>query len=403
MKFCIVALFACACSAAPLSPEEKPAALQTSTPAALTSLTALRDHAHVAQLLDMGKQSAYKMSPYGKDNFTDTDGILIRGGKLASWLPLNFVKFNSSREEIPLNMTNLVAALTDGLKYVKKRLFLSLDEFDIGCVARADGSIPMTCKVGEKMSLYSDFPPMGFAGLSAATGDALHANLSKLPPEVETYENCIVVGNSGNLQRKKQGGKIDGYQAVFRVDDAPTQPAEIYSQDVGSKTTFRFVNYLANVSVPAITADTTAKGMSGNVLVCQTAACFDQGMTKAFENGFNVLHPYWHKVTMLHPLEGKARLPSMGLVAIIAASQMCKTTSYIGFAPGPVDEATGKPCETYFDCTGKKLRMGPERDAETTVFNPPDSDFNPEAEAQLLAVLPENLKFKFENLDATLP
>merc|ERR1711871_676087 len=205
MKFCLVALFASSLvAAAPLVPEEKPATLQTSTPSSLTTLTALRDHAHVTQLLEMGKQSAYNMSPYGKDNFTDTDGILIRGGKLASWLPLNFVKFNSSREEIPLNMTNLVAALTDGLKYVKKRLFLSLDEFDIGCVARADGSIPMTCKVGEKMSLFSDFPPLGFAGLGAATTAALHKNLSKLSPEFGPaggYETCIVVGNSGILQR----------------------------------------------------------------------------------------------------------------------------------------------------------------------------------------------------------
>ncbi|XP_029433654.1 type 2 lactosamine alpha-2,3-sialyltransferase isoform X2 [Rhinatrema bivittatum] len=59
-----------------------------------------------------------------------------------------------------------------------------------------------------------------------------------LPAEVEKFpcKRCIVVGNGGILRNKTLGKKIDSYDIIIRMNDAPVIG---YEQDVGRKTTFR--------------------------------------------------------------------------------------------------------------------------------------------------------------------
>ena len=51
---------------------------------------------------------------------------------------------------------------------------------------------------------------------------------------------CAVVGSSGILNSQPQGAKIDGFDAVFRLNRAPTRG---YERQVGSFTTARLINY----------------------------------------------------------------------------------------------------------------------------------------------------------------
>ncbi|XP_035678993.1 CMP-N-acetylneuraminate-beta-galactosamide-alpha-2,3-sialyltransferase 2-like isoform X1 [Branchiostoma floridae] len=49
---------------------------------------------------------------------------------------------------------------------------------------------------------------------------------------------CAVVGNSGNLRQSNYGEEIDGYDLIFRMNDAPTKGWE---KDVGHRTTHHFM------------------------------------------------------------------------------------------------------------------------------------------------------------------
>lgn len=53
------------------------------------------------------------------------------------------------------------------------------------------------------------------------------------------YESCAVVGNSGSISGRGHGGEIDGAEAVFRINYAPTKGFEA---DVGARTHLDVIN-----------------------------------------------------------------------------------------------------------------------------------------------------------------
>ena len=74
--------------------------------------------------------------------------------------------------------------------------------------------------------------------------DVYRATVARLAPGLERVSalrrggvnRCAVVGSSGYLHGSGLGPQIDAYDAVFRMNDAPTAGFEA---DVGSRTTFR--------------------------------------------------------------------------------------------------------------------------------------------------------------------
>ncbi|KAK3266387.1 hypothetical protein CYMTET_24993 [Cymbomonas tetramitiformis] len=71
-------------------------------------------------------------------------------------------------------------------------------------------------------------------------GQLARGKLPSQPPFTpQQYARCAVVGSSGDLLHSKFGAEIDGHDMVMRINEAPTGK---YSEDVGSKTTFRVLN-----------------------------------------------------------------------------------------------------------------------------------------------------------------
>ncbi|GAQ90641.1 Glycosyl transferase containing protein [Klebsormidium nitens] len=66
----------------------------------------------------------------------------------------------------------------------------------------------------------------------------------KLLPSVDSqarYASCAVMGHSGALIGSRLGPLIDGHEAVFRFDNAPTIPR--YGPDVGERTTYQVLDH----------------------------------------------------------------------------------------------------------------------------------------------------------------
>ncbi|XP_066547748.1 ST3 beta-galactoside alpha-2,3-sialyltransferase 3a isoform X3 [Amia ocellicauda] len=88
-----------------------------------------------------------------------------------------------------------------------------------------------------KVSNY--LPPFGFKTQEKIISDIL--SLTKnygLGPELDSMncKRCIIVGNGGILANKSLGSRIDEYDVVVRLNEAPVTG---YVKDVGSKTTIR--------------------------------------------------------------------------------------------------------------------------------------------------------------------
>lgn len=76
-----------------------------------------------------------------------------------------------------------------------------------------------------------------FAGLGLG---ALFPNDSaSLLSSYGVYNTCAIVSSAGSLHKANLGREIDSHDAVVRFNNAPTDD---FDADVGSKTTFRFVN-----------------------------------------------------------------------------------------------------------------------------------------------------------------
>nr|XP_015210764.1 PREDICTED: CMP-N-acetylneuraminate-beta-1,4-galactoside alpha-2,3-sialyltransferase isoform X2 [Lepisosteus oculatus] len=82
-------------------------------------------------------------------------------------------------------------------------------------------------------------PPFGFKTQEKIIDAILSATKHYgLGPELDSLscKRCIIVGNGGILANKSLGSRIDEYDVVVRLNEAPVAG---YMRDVGSKTTLR--------------------------------------------------------------------------------------------------------------------------------------------------------------------
>uniref|UniRef100_A0A8B9L7U5 ST3 beta-galactoside alpha-2,3-sialyltransferase 3b n=1 Tax=Astyanax mexicanus TaxID=7994 RepID=A0A8B9L7U5_ASTMX len=82
-------------------------------------------------------------------------------------------------------------------------------------------------------------PPFGFKSQERII-DTILTTTKKygLSPELDSMscKRCIIVGNGGILANKSLGPRIDEYDVVVRLNEAPVKG---YTKDVGTKTTMR--------------------------------------------------------------------------------------------------------------------------------------------------------------------
>lgn len=64
------------------------------------------------------------------------------------------------------------------------------------------------------------------------------------------FDNCILVGSSGDLLGQNKGNFINSYPIIIRMNDAKTIG---YEKDVGNRTTIRIINFkaIANIMQPS--------------------------------------------------------------------------------------------------------------------------------------------------------
>ncbi|KAL7841996.1 hypothetical protein SRHO_G00236850 [Serrasalmus rhombeus] len=92
----------------------------------------------------------------------------------------------------------------------------------------------------KRLGKVSSFlPPFGFKTQERVIDTILSVTKSYgLSPELDSLscKRCIIVGNGGILANKSLGSRIDEYDIVVRLNEAPVSG---YTKDVGTKTTMR--------------------------------------------------------------------------------------------------------------------------------------------------------------------
>tara|TARA_B100000683_G_scaffold77283_1_gene76419 strand:+ start:5420 stop:6277 length:858 start_codon:yes stop_codon:yes gene_type:complete len=226
--------------------------------------------------------------------------------------------------------------------------------------------------------LCASEPPWGFRTL--CRDNRLHATeLLGFPnPDRCHYDTCAVVGTSGTLIKAALGRRIDGHDAVFRVNLSPDGHAvprrgrarREWVRDLGTKTTWRVVNidvfsffeqYSRNWLRPPRGHGTHVdmKGVKRKpsfAVVCHNPStmgrCRMQRMRENFGHNDTVSH-------LVDPLVLKRmssehfkhvrgqRTLSTGMVAIAVATSMCRHTSVFGFGDARCPHA----CYHFYECS----------------------------------------------------
>ncbi|XP_055359957.1 ST3 beta-galactoside alpha-2,3-sialyltransferase 3b isoform X2 [Betta splendens] len=213
-------------------------------------------------------------------------------------------------------------------------------------------------------------PPFGFRTqerviekiLSATRFYGLHKDLDNL-----SCKRCIIVGNGGILSKKSLGSRIDQYDVVVRLNQAPVSG---YSKDVGTKTTMR-------ITYPEGAIQKTEDYEKDSLFVFSAFKPLDFKWLKhmVFKDG-RVTEGFWKSVAdkvprkpseirILNPyfiqeaafqfiglpfnngLMGKGNIPTLGTVAITMALHNCDEVAVAGF--GYDMNAPNAPLHYYED------------------------------------------------------
>ncbi|XP_032387187.1 ST3 beta-galactoside alpha-2,3-sialyltransferase 3b isoform X2 [Etheostoma spectabile] len=167
-----------------------------------------------------------------------------------------------------------------------------------------------------------------------------------------TCKRCIIVGNGGILFNKSLGSRIDDYDVVVRLNEAPVNG---YSKDVGTKTTMRItypegaIQRLEKYEKDSLFVLSAFKPLDFKWLrqmVFKEKLRGTEGFWKSVaqyvprkQTEIRILNPYFIKEASFqfiglpfnNGLMGKGNIPTLGTVAITMALHNCDEVAVAGF------------------------------------------------------------------------
>ena len=139
------------------------------------------------------------------------------------------------------------------------------------------------------------------------------------------YNTCAVVGSSGALQYSRRGAEIDGHDAIFRFNGAPTSSPR-HRRIAGSRTTFR----LTTDKSYAFSEDGSNETVLVHSRTPSQLQAFRRLRTGQPELHAVALHPSFESHA-LGIFSDRGLRPSSGLVGVLIALRSCATVNVYGF------------------------------------------------------------------------
>uniref|UniRef100_A0A8C1A0B8 ST3 beta-galactoside alpha-2,3-sialyltransferase 3b n=1 Tax=Cyprinus carpio carpio TaxID=630221 RepID=A0A8C1A0B8_CYPCA len=149
-------------------------------------------------------------------------------------------------------------------------------------------------------------PPFGFKTQERIIDVILTATKNYgLGPDLDSLscKRCIIVGNGGILSNKSLGSRIDEYDVVIRLNEAPVSG---YTRDVGTKTTLR-------ITYPEGAIQKPERYEKDSLFV------------------FSAFKPLDFKWLRQMVFKEKPNIPTLGTVAITMALHNCDEVAVAGF------------------------------------------------------------------------
>ncbi|XP_036409915.1 CMP-N-acetylneuraminate-beta-1,4-galactoside alpha-2,3-sialyltransferase-like [Megalops cyprinoides] len=204
-----------------------------------------------------------------------------------------------------------------------------------------------------KVSNY--MPPFGFKTQERIIDTILSATKNfGLGPELDSLscKKCIIVGNGGILANKSLGSRIDEYDVVVRLNEAPVSG---FGKDVGTKTTIRITYPEGAIQKPERYEKDSLFVFSAfkpqdfkwlRQMVFKEKLRGTEGFWKSVAqhvprepSEMRILNPYFIQeaafqfigLPLNNGLMGKGNIPTLGTVAITMALHNCDEVAVAGF------------------------------------------------------------------------
>ncbi|KAF4076294.1 hypothetical protein AMELA_G00212740 [Ameiurus melas] len=198
-------------------------------------------------------------------------------------------------------------------------------------------------------------PPFGLKTQERIIHAILNATKTYgLNPELDrlSCKRCIIVGNGGILANKSLGSRIDEYDIVVRLNEAPVSG---YTRDVGSKTTMRITYPEGAFQVPehyekdSLFVFSAFKPLDFKWLrhmISREKLRGSEGFWKSVAqyvprepSEMRILNPFFIQeaafqfigLPLNNGLMGKGNIPTLGTVAITMALHNCDEVAVAGF------------------------------------------------------------------------
>uniref|UniRef100_A0A4W3GSR6 CMP-N-acetylneuraminate-beta-1,4-galactoside alpha-2,3-sialyltransferase n=1 Tax=Callorhinchus milii TaxID=7868 RepID=A0A4W3GSR6_CALMI len=167
-----------------------------------------------------------------------------------------------------------------------------------------------------------------------------------------TCKRCIIIGNGGIVANKSLGSKIDDYDVVIRLNEAPVKGFE---KDVGSKTTLRITYPEGAIQKPERYEKDSLFVFAGfkpqdfkwlKYIVYKEKVSPSDGFWKSVATAvpkepkdIRILNPYFIReaafmfigLPVNNGMMGRGNIPTLGTVAITMALHNCDEVAVAGF------------------------------------------------------------------------